>query len=165
MKKQSFLSIWNSATTHKLSLLRCKKLICVQGLPDESEVWKAAIADVSITPLSTILGWFESNPVESIGVDSISEDAKPLVEQSLWLVCKFEGMQPAQAYFVAPRSEPAMKLPFIPSSMQKRHKMLRAMISGTFSSLITSRFLGKHKQEHATASCISDLHIDDLHDM
>lgn len=103
---------------------------CVQGLPADDQLWKAATADVSVTPVSTILGWFESNPVASLEAVMAIDDAQQAKQQSLWLVCKFEGLQPAQAYLVAPRSEPAMKLPFMPSSTQRRHKMLRAMLHG-----------------------------------
>ena len=85
---------------------------------------------MSVTPISTVLGWFESNPVESLDATTSIEGVQLSNRQSLWLVCKFEGMQPAQAYLATPREEPAMKLPFMPSSTQRRCKMIRTILKG-----------------------------------
>jgi hypothetical protein len=96
----------------------------LQKLPDEADLWRAAAGDMTKSPVTTVLGWFESNPVDSV------EPELAGAKQSLWLVCKFEGLQPAQAYLSAPLSQPAMKLPFQLSATQRRFKMLKAIFKG-----------------------------------
>jgi hypothetical protein len=63
----------------------------LQELPAEGDKWRAAKADVSDTAVVPALGWFESAPSDDIDSNSKESD-------SLWVVLKFEGLQPAQGF-------------------------------------------------------------------
>ena len=61
-------------------------------MPEDAQRWKAAQADMVNSAAIPPLGWFESSP---------SEPCDGPEKDSLWLVLKFEGLSPAQA-FAAP---------------------------------------------------------------
>ena len=101
----------------------------VQALPNKSDRWKAASADMSATAIVPALGWFESAP-------SDKNDTLPSTDRdSLWLVLKFEGLAPAQGFArpmpLAERQEgfrlfaTKEKLP-----VARRCRYLRALFSG-----------------------------------
>ena len=104
--------------------------LCIQALPDKQNLWKAASADMSDCAAVPALGWFESAASDESQVGN-STDA-----DSLWIVLKFEGLQPAQGFaqpmplqqqprggfrlFSMPEDEP----------LRRRKGFLRAMFAG-----------------------------------
>eukprot|EP00892_Ulva_mutabilis_P000217 jgi/Ulvmu1/10196/UM006_0152.1 len=98
----------------------------LKELPEAAEVWKTASADMTDAPIAPVLGWFESAPVEEW-----RRNADPLdTIDSFWLVCKFEGLQPAQAYLAAPRPQPKRLNPFARPPLEARQRMLRSIFRG-----------------------------------
>ena len=102
----------------------------MQALPEQQQRWKAASADMSTCAVVPALGWFESGP---------SEDASSLNSSdsdSLWVVLKFEGLQPAQGFAKAmplqQQSRGGFRLFAMPEDepLRRRKGFLRALFSG-----------------------------------
>ena len=103
------------------------RLVPVQALPEPKQTWKHATADMTATSIAPALGWFESAATEA-------KDQRTKID-SLWLVMKFEGLQPAQGFARAPPAEsPKGPLAFMGETrddqLKRRCQYLQALFSG-----------------------------------
>ena len=103
----------------------------VQELPEAEGRWQAAKADLSRTAAVPALGWFDSAPSADVMKDRYTE------HNSLWLVIKFEGLQPIQGFVKpmplqdkAPRGF-GLFAPKLGTPVRRRCSFLRALWSGT----------------------------------
>lgn len=101
----------------------------LQALPELGQTWKQASADMTASSIAPALGWFESATSTVDAADWRSTG------DSLWLVMKFEGLQPAQGFARAPAAaSPQGPLAFMGDTrddqLKRRGQFLRALFSG-----------------------------------
>jgi hypothetical protein len=102
----------------------------MQSLPEQQLRWKMASAEMSDTSVVPLLGWFES------ATSDVPEDSNNRDQDSLWLVLKFEGLQPAQGFAQPmPQQGPAKRgfaIFSLPQDtpVRRRCEFLQALFSG-----------------------------------